>query len=130
MSSKLSKGSGASFRKAKRLNNLAADGEMCGKIASFFTAVAPIATLPIASVADQTASTNCETEHPQSNIQSRSRRLNLQFQQVNVYLLRLLVQLNCIQMSAIDKSIQPSSILPFVQLSVQLSPLQLSMKHF
>ena len=64
MSSKLSKGSGASFRKAKRLNNLAADGEMCGKITYFFTAVAPIATLPIASVADQTASTNCETEHP------------------------------------------------------------------
>ena len=64
MSSKWSKGPGASFRKAKRLKILAADGEICDKITSFFTAVAPIATPPIASVADQTECTDCETKYP------------------------------------------------------------------
>ena len=76
MSSKRSKGSGASFRKAKRLKNLAADSEICSKITSFFTAVAPNATPLVASVCDHTATAematastdmsdiDCETEHP------------------------------------------------------------------
>ena len=76
MSSKRSKGSGASFRKAKRLKNLAADSEICSKITSFFTtAVAPNATPLVASVCDHTATAematastdmsdiDCETEH-------------------------------------------------------------------
>ena len=76
MSSKRSKGSGASFRKAKRLKNLAADSEICSKITSFFTSVAPNATPLVASVCDHTATAematastdmsdiDCETEHP------------------------------------------------------------------
>ena len=75
MSSKRSKGSGASFRKAKRLKNLAADSEIYSKITSF-TAVAPNATPLVASVCDHTATAeiatastdmsdiDCETEHP------------------------------------------------------------------
>ena len=77
MSSKRSKGSGASFRKAKRLKYLAADSEVCSKISSYFTAVAPNATPLVAgSVCDHTAAGEmatasadmchiyCATEHP------------------------------------------------------------------